>query len=258
MARIRPLQFSIDGTAFRCSLNPWDSEIFGFPVALVERRSAVAAVQSDHFPAPLSNWLAKHRVRVASCRLPCTLLRESMRLEEAGFRFIEVVLHPCMDRLQQRRLNAGGLQVREARGTVLAGIADMAAGAFGNERYHTDPRLDTALANARYAQWVLNSAKAAHTRVLGIFDDAELVAFFVCKDSAAGRVEWLLTAVAPTRQGQGVGLRAWQTMLAWHQSQGRETIVTTIASRNVRVLNLYAKLGFRFLPPEMTFHWVAA
>jgi hypothetical protein len=36
-----------------------------------------------------------------------------------------------------------------------------------------------------------------------------------------------------------------------------EAVTTTISSRNTRVLNLYAKLGFRFMPPEITFHWLS-
>jgi GNAT superfamily N-acetyltransferase len=257
MVGASPLRFSIDRSAFRCELNPWDSEIFGFPVALIERLGEATRPRPDRFPVALFEWLERHRVGIASCRLPCTLLRESIGLEGAGFRFIEVVLHPFMDHLQDCRLAATGLHVSEARGPMLVAISELAANVFGNERYHADPRLDPAVADRRYAQWVLNSASATNTKVVGIFDNSELVAFFVCKEEAEGRVEWLLTAVAPKYQGRGIGLRAWMTMLSWHKSRGRKSVVTTIASRNVRVLNLYAKLGFHFLPPQMTFHWVA-
>ncbi|MBK8535842.1 MAG: hypothetical protein IPL59_12375 [Candidatus Competibacteraceae bacterium] len=45
-------------------------------------------------------------------------------------------------------------------------------------------------------------------------------------------------------------------MLRYHQERGQDVVMTTISARNVSVLNLYTKLNFRFLPPEMTFHWV--
>jgi hypothetical protein len=45
-------------------------------------------------------------------------------------------------------------------------------------------------------------------------------------------------------------------MLQRHRNEGAAVITTTISARNVRVLNLYSKLGARFLPPEMTFHWL--
>jgi hypothetical protein len=45
-------------------------------------------------------------------------------------------------------------------------------------------------------------------------------------------------------------------MLARHLGEGVGKVSTTIAARNVPVLNLYSSLRFRFAPPEMTFHWV--
>jgi RimJ/RimL family protein N-acetyltransferase len=39
------------------------------------------------------------------------------------------------------------------------------------------------------------------------------------------------------------------------QRIGCDSVSTTVAVRNVRVINLYAKLAFRFRAPAMTFHW---
>jgi ribosomal protein S18 acetylase RimI-like enzyme len=69
-------------------------------------------------------------------------------------------------------------------------------------------------------------------------------------------VYWHLTAVAPQCQGQGYGWRVWRAMLAHHARGGVRSVRTTITAGNVPVLNLYSKLGFRFLPPETTFHWL--
>ena len=65
-----------------------------------------------------------------------------------------------------------------------------------------------------------------------------------------------INAVAPGAQGQGYGWRAWQAMLAQAHLEGAERVRTAIVARNHRVLNLYARLGFRFPAPLMTFHWV--
>jgi RimJ/RimL family protein N-acetyltransferase len=257
MTPISPLEIAMGSSILRCTLNPWDTTIFGFPVAQVEYRDGVGDETSAASLAPMLRWFSDNHIRIASCRLPCGKLRESMLLEDAGFRFVEVVLHPCVEHLQQHSIEAGGLQVVDADARMLGEIATIAESAFGNERYHTDPRLDHALAGLRYGQWVRNSAGTAHTKVLGLLDDARLVAFFVCRGVDAEQVEWVLTAVAPQWQRQGYGLRAWRRMLDWHKSRGVDAISTTIAARNVPVLNLYSKLGFRFRPPDMTFHWIA-
>jgi RimJ/RimL family protein N-acetyltransferase len=41
-----------------------------------------------------------------------------------------------------------------------------------------------------------------------------------------------------------------------NKRQGARSIRTTISARNTAVMNLYARLGFRFSAPDMTFHWV--
>jgi len=45
-------------------------------------------------------------------------------------------------------------------------------------------------------------------------------------------------------------------MLHQAREAGAQRVRTCIVARNHRVLNLYAGLGFRFPPPQMTFHWV--
>jgi RimJ/RimL family protein N-acetyltransferase len=83
-----------------------------------------------------------------------------------------------------------------------------------------------------------------------------LVAFFVTELLPDGTCYWHLNAVAPGVQGKGYGLRAWLTMLRHARDSGARRVRTSIAARNHRALNLYARLGFRFSPPLMTFHWV--
>ena len=70
------------------------------------------------------------------------------------------------------------------------------------------------------------------------------------------QIAWRLTAVAPEFQGKGLGKGIWNSVLALHRDSGIDSVVTTISSANVRVLNLYSSLGFKFEAPEMTFHWV--
>ena len=71
-----------------------------------------------------------------------------------------------------------------------------------------------------------------------------------------GTCYWHLNAVATELQGKGYGRRAWSAMLQHAQANGARRVRTSIVARNHRVLNLYARLGFRFPPPLMTLHWV--
>lgn len=135
-------------------------------------------------------------------------------------------------------------------------VQDIAERAFGHERYHIDPRLDPNLGNRRYGYWVKNSLDHPNQRLLKIMEDQHIVALFIVESREDQSVYWHLTAISPQWQGQGYGQRVWYAMLRYHQERGQDTVMTTISARNVSVLNLYAKMNFRFLPPEMTFHWV--
>ena len=42
------------------------------------------------------------------------------------------------------------------------------------------------------------------------------------------------------------------------EGQGVTRVFSKISAANTGVLNIYAALGFRFLDPEYTFHWIPA
>ena len=89
-----------------------------------------------------------------------------------------------------------------------------------------------------------------------LVDGATQVALFITETLPGDICYWHLTAIAPHLQGRGYGRRTWETMLEHARRHGARQVRTSIAARNHRVLNLYARLGFHFPPPLMTFHWV--
>jgi RimJ/RimL family protein N-acetyltransferase len=251
------LELSAPGLRLTAAVVPWDTEVFGFPVAQIYTLEVTdpllcATEAYQGFQA----WLDTNQVRVASCRLPHDRLRESMFLEAQGFRFVEMVLHPRIEALGGLEIPVDCITIVPAQEADLAALQGIAERAFSHERYHLDPRLESYLADLRYGRWVRNSLNHPRQRLLKVLDGERLVACFIVEARKKGEVYWHLTAVSPEYQGQGYGRRVWQAMLRRHGEEGFESVTTTISARNVAVLNLYARLSFRFLPPEMTFHWV--
>lgn len=234
---------------------PWDTEIFGFSVAQISRielREQGACVDFADFEQQREGIGA----RLVSCRLPHGQLTESMFLEDRGFRFVEMAYSPELDNLKQLDWSDESLEIARADPVDLLEIEKIAGQAFQNERFHVDPRLNPGLGNKRYQVWVKNASSHATQRLYRISDGGELVAFFVTEHLPDGTCYWHLNAVAPLHQGRGYGIRAWRAMILHAQKQGAERVRTTIVARNYRVLNLYARLGFHFPAPMMTFHWV--
>ena len=236
---------------------PWDTAIYGFMVLQITRLEVRGRTASQ-------DLVAFERAREAtgsglvSCRLQHDRLRESMLLEEAGFRFIEMLYLPEFDlSTLDAASNDGDLQIVRATQADLPQVLQIAGTAFRNERFHIDPRLSPELSDKRYQSWA-RSSLCHPTQQLFVISDGEkkVVAFFVTELLSDGTCYWHLNAVAPEYQGNGYGRRAWSAMLEHARVNGARRVRTSIVARNHRVLNLYARLGFRFPPPLMTFHWV--
>ena len=233
---------------------PWDTAVFGFPVLQINRlevHDRCAVGDMVYFETTRDQLGAG----LVSCRLPHDQLRESMLLEDHGFRFIEMVYRPELDNLQTRELPASSLDVEPAQPADIAAIQRIARHAFRNERFHMDPRLDATLGDERYCRWVGNSLGHHSQRLYTVREGPRLIAFFV-NEMLADCCYWHLNAVEPAIHGLGYGRRAWLAMLYQAKLSGADCVRTCIATRNHRALNLYARLGFRFSPPLMTFHWV--
>lgn len=234
----------------------WDSAIYSHPVLQIERVQIFSADGATRDYAKYEQWRAQNRIGIVSCRLNHEQLRESMLLEAHDFRFVEMVLHPYVDRLDALNLPAPDLEIHEATADDLEALQCIAQSAFGYERYHIDPRLDPRLGDQRYSKWVKNTLDHPSQRLIKIVDGGRLIGFFIVEATAGESIYWHLTAIAPEWQGSGYGIRAWRAMLSHHQANRIKRVMTTISARNTRVLNLYSKLQFRFSPPEMTFHWI--
>jgi ribosomal protein S18 acetylase RimI-like enzyme len=240
-------------------LVPWDTEIFQFPVVQLSRleihHSDAARADFQVF----KDWLQREKVVLCACRLDHDRMQESLFLEEQGFRFIELNYHPVMECLQQVHLdslqNLEPLTVAPAGPEDAAILEEMAGTVFGKERFHADPRVGAAIANLRYRAWMRNSLQDERHQVLKFSDQRRLVGFFIVEYLADKTCYWHLTAVAPGNHGQGVGKRLWTTMLLRNRDEGIERVETSISSHNIRVMNLYVSLNFRFISPQTTFHW---
>lgn len=235
----------------------WDTAIFGYPVLQITK-IGLRTLEADSSFRAFEAERDRIKAGLVSCRLSHERMQESMFLEEHGFRFIEMVYQPELDNLEgvENLSESGVYATKVAEVEELPTVMEIAGSAFRNERFHMDPRLDSVLGDQRYRNWVETSVNHPTQRLYIVRDGGQIVAFFVTEMMPDKTCYWHLNAVAPGAQGKGYGKRAWITMLQLAQQQGAKRVRTCIVARNYRVLNLYARLGFRFPPPLMTFHWV--
>lgn len=250
-------RLSEGGASLHCRVVPWDSDTFGFAVAEIQDIDIVADADAGRLFAAFDMWCAEREVRLVSCRLDHVRLREAMALEARGFRFVEMVYSPQLHSLASVSAPRHAMLVSEAAATDMVGIEDIARDAFDTGRFALDVRLDPALSGRRYANWARHSFRSPDQSLLKAQIDGALVGFFILEHRADRSVYWHLTAVARRWQGAGIGTSLWRTMLLRHRTEGVATVETTISGHNLAALNLYARLGFTFTSPKMTYHLVA-
>ena len=258
MSSTLPIRFVVNSKALvaECVLVGWDQAAFGFPVAQIERLQIRDPETAGRDFERVAAWLDQQGVKLASCRLAHDQLSESMLLETNGFRFVEMVISPKLDGVDKLAGCADSIAIEPAGASDVPALQAIAQSAFGHERYHVDPRLNRQLADKRYGNWVANTLTHSSQKLLKITDANRLVGVFIAERFPGGHAYWHLTAIAPEWQGMGYGRRVWTAMLNRHSAEGCVSLTTNVSVRNVAVLNLYARLGFRFLPPQMTFHWL--
>lgn len=251
-------RFDVATDALRLTAHivPWDSDIFGFPVAAIQTIELHDAGQARGAFDLYQEWVRDRSIELVSCRLPHDQVGVSMFLERHGFRFVEMVLHPTMRGLQLIPDIDTALRVEPVLEREVPIVAAMAEHAFGYERYHMDPRVDSRLADLRYGRWIQNSFADERQVLFKVVCAESILGFFVIENRQDGMVYWHLTAVNPDFKGKQLGMAIWRTMMAYHRNSGMDSIITTVSARNTPVLNLYSKLNFRFAPPEVTLHWL--
>ena len=235
---------------------PWDTEIFGFPVAQINRIELAEGADPTEVLDGFDGWCAEHAVRLVSCRLDHGRLRESMALEAAGFRFVEMVYGPRFDRFDA--IGTPRHDVAAHRGDakrMSPAIEAIASSAFTTGRFLLDERLDPELSRPQ-----VRDVGADELRV-GPPDGAQGGAR---RASSSASSSW---SVAPTRACTGTSPRSrpsrrarasarasGRRLLLRHRAEGATSVETTISGHNLPIINLYARLGFSFASAQMTFH----
>ena len=236
-------------------LVPWDTQVFGFPVAQINAFKLKNGGDSAGIYRRFEDWRDGQNIRIVSCKLDHFALRESMFLEARGFRFVEMVYRPSLS-LKHANFPDSELRIEHARPADLPEIEAIAGSAFDTGRYLLDWRLDSQHSHLRYRNWLRNSAVSADQEVLTASANGEIVGFFIIEKRPDDSVYWHLTAIAAHQRGRGLGKQLWRAMALRAWREGATRVETTISAHNLPVINLYAQLGFRFDSAQMTLHWL--
>ncbi|GLH69231.1 hypothetical protein GETHPA_07640 [Geothrix rubra] len=229
------------------SLLPWDSELFGYPVA----RLAPEGLRPELFPATLEQ-LRGQGVRLAYAQVPWS--------DQATRALLDGIGAPMVDRkvtfgkaLTGGSIPPAGVEAWQ-EGEVSAELEALALASGHLSRFRTDAQVPSHVFPTLYKAWIRRS-------VLGEIADAVLVA------REAGKLAGLVTlaqhgpvseiglvAVADGCRGQGIGRRLMAAAEAWSDARkaGRLEVVTQ--GENAAACALYRSAGCLVVQEQAIYH----
>ena len=255
---LKPIILNSSALTLEVRYSEWDTRAIGHPVMEIKRIEIRDIQKARTQLSKIIEELSLNKTALISCRIPHEFLRESMVLENVGFKFIETILHPFTDRLYEKEfVSDKSILIEEAKEGELVNLSKIAQISFKSDRLTVDYRIPENCSGIRYKNWLLSCKNHSHQKVYKFSKNKKIVGFFIVEEDFTLRnAYWNLTAISPKYQGKGLGRKCWEAMLSYYQSLNFNEVSTTISARNSPVLNLYSKLNFRFRNPEMTFHWV--
>jgi hypothetical protein len=252
-------ELSSDPAMGSAAVVPWDSAIFGFPVAAFRPGAGdFNGDQVDTFRNRFAAWMEARNISVCSSTLAPTQSFWRTLLPQVGFEFVDLSLQVSLV-LASAKLPPVRSQLRPALPADHTAIEAIAAGSFAHGRYHADPRFPEHLANRRYSQWVRNtlSAPSEIDRMYVLEEGGRVAGFFHV--TIEGDVSDLrLAAMAADLKMTMLGVELYSAMLHELRRRNIRRVVASISAVNQNVVNLFSMLGSRFSGPEIIYHWHAS
>ncbi len=240
-------------------LLPWDSETFGFPVAtyqpIVEKLNGEEQLQ---FKVSLHAWMEQNGVRLCSCSVPGDERFWKAFLPANSFQFVDLSLGAFQNDLRTLALMRSRVQLRPAERQDWEIVERIAIESFQHGRYHADVQVPASLSNLRYRHWIQRALTGTQPidRVYVLERGGSVQGFY--HFTVEGQSSDLrLAAISSSLQGSGLGFEMYLAVMHQLTRLGVTRATTTISATNTAILNVFARLGFRFSHPQAIYHWHA-
>jgi hypothetical protein len=246
-----------DGELGEIGIVPWDTQIFGFPVAEFAPANARALwKQSAGLQRMLREYAERNRVALVCARLPALRCDDIAALGDMQFRVVDHALDVRQTRLQRVKIPMRCGNLRPAIPDDLPAIEQIAETSFQFGRYHTDGNFPRHLANRRYGYWVRKAMESlSESNLMLILESGRRVTGFFDVKVTGHVAELKLGAVDIASENGLLGYQLYVGTLGRLQALGVDEVMARISAGNTGVMNLYTTFGFQFSRPEVVLHW---
>lgn len=246
---------------------PWESRNLGVE-AFAIHPDFVGAPDEERLRAELDRYRQAQARIFIHARIGKNDFGLNRLLERSGFYFVEqtvdpyVVFNKCKplqnfqaqpQEFVPRRYDHADLVVVPLDKTdqdSCRQVEAIACASFADDRFHLDPNCTPELADQRFGFWV-RDLFANHQVHFSLLKHREEVAGFMARQGD----HLILAGLASKYKASGLGDYLWLGVCAEMANAGLTQAHTLISANNTGVLNLYARLGFKFRNPAVTFHY---
>ncbi|PKO70591.1 MAG: GNAT family N-acetyltransferase [Betaproteobacteria bacterium HGW-Betaproteobacteria-16] len=172
-------------------------------------------------------------------------LTPKMLLHKYGFYYCDTLLEPYTDIDHFVAFDDAAVVVCD--NATIDSLLSICHGAFKHDRFHRDFNVPAHQADLRYDNWLSQMHSAGEVR--GLLYRDKLAGFIATQGSSL-----VLHALAETVRGRGLSKCLWTPVCRALFESGQTEVTSSVSSTNLPVLNLYARLGFRFRNPVDIYH----
>lgn len=246
---------------------PWETRNLGVPSFGLDQ-ALVAALDPAEFADYMNAFIQKHPRMFAHARIEQFDNALIARLGRLGFYYVENTVDP----FSYLKKNAVFLRFLEDPGAALPhkftcrdlaltaldrtspsavkAVREIARESFVADRFHIDWQCSEDIANQRFVYWVDDLFTDAAVDFSLLLHQTAVIGFF------AHRADNLVLAgFTRIYANMGLGDFFWLSVLERLYRSGIHSVHTRMSTNNLSVLNLYARLGFKFRNNAVLLHY---
>ena len=236
---------SVEGGRADVRLTPWDERALGMRTAEVVRLDAETREAGSAVLEQAEQWCAEHDVHYLFGRFDAASAPAKAAALAHGHAIIECSLTLV-------RNGFGGLPVvpermrprlRDVTDADIAELKRIAHDDFHHGRFLEDPAIDPALAARRSANWIGDLVRQGLARTAE--SGGRVIGFHAERMDLSGRHAELILTGAAARYAV-FAMPLWIVALESLRDRGVASCSTLVSAANTGIVNLYAKLGFRY------------
>ena len=240
------------------AISLWDSEVFGFPVAMYRATDAFSINRNlPDVRKALERWAAENEVELIGCSPSATEPLWRLCMPRLGFLYVDSTLTYTQPKLHRAKFPRS-YAVRLAAIEDQPAVERIAEQAFNVGRFHADPFFPRSLANLRFRRW-LEKAFLSLSSSSRIYVTGELgaVTAFTHSNVEGDRAYITIGGADAAFQGRGAGAAVFLGTLEALRDSGVRRAQSKLSATNTAMMNLTAYAGCRFSNPEHVYHWHA-